>query len=39
MVSLTDRFYFRKEIIFNMLSSEKLINLISLKKVSKSKYD
>lgn len=31
-VSLTDRFFFREQIIFNMLSTESIISLLNLKK-------
>lgn len=31
-VSLTDRFYFRQNIIFNMLSADNIISLLNLKK-------
>lgn len=33
-VCVTDRFYFRKRIIFSMLSTENIISLINIKKVN-----
>lgn len=32
-VFFTDRFYYRKQIIFNLLSTENIISLVNIKKV------